>query len=74
MTLWCAKPRVKSRERGRTAIDARKGAMDTVMRRNDAQVVGRDATGGVEEERRMEAGNLSAGKVSSKIGSCSPEV
>ena len=73
MTLWCAKPRVKSRKRGETAIDARKGAMDTVMRRNDAQAVGRDATGGVEEERRMEAGNLSAGKELSKIGSCGAE-
>jgi len=47
--------------------------MDAVMRRNDAQVVGRDATGGVEEKRRMEAGNLSAGKELWKIGSCGAE-
>ena len=47
--------------------------MNTVMRGNDAQAVGRDAAGGVEEKRRMEAGNLSAGKESSKIGSYSSE-
>jgi len=47
--------------------------MDAVMRRNDAQAVGRDATGGVEGKRRMEAGNLSAGKELSKIGSCGAE-
>lgn len=64
-----------SRESGRRgAIDARKGRKDTLICRDDAQAVGRDATGGVEEKRRMEAGNLSAGKVSSKIGSCGAEV
>jgi hypothetical protein len=36
--------------------------MDILKRIDDAQAVGRDATGVVEEERRMEAGNLSAGK------------
>jgi hypothetical protein len=74
MTLCFANLREKSRKRGGEAIDARKAKKDTSMRRDDAQAVGRDATGCVEEKRRMEAGNLSAGKVSSKIGSCGPEV